>query len=43
MAHDEAVADDIDPRRRGLRTGKDQNKYDPNDRDAGDRESGAPL
>jgi uncharacterized protein YndB with AHSA1/START domain len=41
------VANDIDPDQLGLRTGKDQDKYDGNDRDADQRfsrrPSGAPL
>jgi hypothetical protein len=48
------VANDVDPDQLGLRRGRDQNKVDPNDRDAGHREgepdhdigyrvSGAPL
>jgi hypothetical protein len=48
------IANDVDPDELGLRRGRDQNKYDPNDRDAGHRDgeppenigyrvSGAPL
>jgi uncharacterized membrane protein len=42
-AGDDAIANDIDPTRRGLRSGKDQNKIDPNDRDAADRGSSVPI
>jgi Polyketide cyclase / dehydrase and lipid transport len=42
-AVDPAIANDIDPSRRGLQTGKDQDKIDPNDRDAADRGTGAPI
>jgi hypothetical protein len=37
IAADAAVANDIDPSRRGLKTGKDQDTNDPNDRDAAGR------
>jgi len=40
---DPAVANDIDPAQRALRTGKDQDKIDGNDRDAAERGPYAPL
>lgn len=40
---DPAVANDIDPAQRGLRTGKDQDKVDGNDRNAAERGPYSPL
>lgn len=40
---DAPIANDIDPAQRGLRTGADQDKIDPNDRDLAKRGPRAPL
>jgi hypothetical protein len=36
------IANDVDPDQLGLRSGQDQNKHDPNDRDAGHRDGEPP-
>jgi uncharacterized membrane protein len=39
----EGVASDIDPARRGIQAGKDQDKVDPSDRDVAGRDPNAPI